>query len=71
MRDDPAWADLLDFDWSSAVVVVPKRKKRAISIRLDEDVVDFFKKQGEGYQSRMNNVLRHFMNQTKKSEAAE
>ena len=29
------------------VVVVPKRKKRAISIRLDEDVVDFFKKQGE------------------------
>ena len=70
MRDDPDWADLVDFDWSRAVVVVP-RKKRAISIRLDEDVVDFFKSQGKGYQTRMNAVLRHFMEQTKKVRAAE
>jgi uncharacterized protein (DUF4415 family) len=60
MRSDPDWADLVDFDWSDAVVVVPSRKK-AISIRLDEDVVAFFKAQGEGYQTRMNAVLRHFM----------
>jgi uncharacterized protein (DUF4415 family) len=70
MRDDPDWADLINFDWSGAVVVVP-RKKKAISIRLDDDVIDFFKSQGEGYQTRMNAVLRHFMEKTKKPDAAE
>jgi uncharacterized protein (DUF4415 family) len=70
MRDDPDWADLVDFDWSDAVVVLP-RKKKAISIRLDDDVIDFFKSQGEGYQTRMNAVLRHFMEKTKKPDAAE
>jgi uncharacterized protein (DUF4415 family) len=70
MRDDAAWADLIDFDWSDAVVVTPKRKK-AISIRLDEDVIDFFRSKGEGYQTRMNAVLRHYMNKTRKADAAE
>ena len=70
MRDDPDWADLIDFDWSDAVLVVPQKKK-AISIRLDEDVIEFFKAQGEGYQTRMNAVLRHFMENTKKPDAAE
>ena len=70
MRSDPDWAGLNDFDWSDAVVVTPKKKK-AVSIRLDEDVIDFFKAQGEGYQTRINAVLRHFMHKTKKSDAAE
>ena len=70
MRGDPDWADLADLDWSNAVVVVPKKKK-AISIRLDEDVVEFFKGQGEGYQTRMNAVLRHYMDNTRKPDAAE
>ena len=68
MRADPDWADLVDFDWSGAVVAVPRKK--AISIRLDEDVIDFFKAKGEGYQTRMNAVLRHFMEKTKKPPAA-
>lgn len=70
IRDDPDWADFVDVDWSKAVLVVPTKKK-AISIRLDEDVVDFFKAQGEGYQTRMNAVLRHYMESTKKPDAAE
>jgi uncharacterized protein (DUF4415 family) len=68
IRDDPDWADFVDVDWSKAVLVVPTKKK-AISIRLDEDVVDFFKAQGEGYQTRMNAVLRHYMESTKKDAA--
>jgi uncharacterized protein (DUF4415 family) len=52
-----------DLDWSQAVLVVPPRKK-AISIRIDEDVLDFFKEQGAGYQRRMNAVLRSYMEQT-------
>ena len=55
----------LDFDWSDAVLVIPP-KKQAISIRVDEDVLDFFKKEGAGYQRRMNAVLRSYMEQKKK-----
>ncbi|THV22988.1 BrnA antitoxin family protein [Peteryoungia ipomoeae] len=32
--------------------------KKAISIRLDQEVIDRFKASGEGWQSRMNDVLR-------------
>lgn len=57
-------SDPANFDWSNAVLVLPKRKE-AISIRLDEDVLAFFKGLGAGYQTRINAVLRHFMEQTK------
>jgi uncharacterized protein (DUF4415 family) len=59
VRNDPD-AVPLDFDWANAVLVIPP-KKRAISIRLDEDVLDFFKAEGAGYQRRMNAVLRSYM----------
>lgn len=62
---DPDWAEFKDIDWSNAVFVIPPKKK-AISIRVDEDVLDFFKKDGEGYQRRMNAVLRSYMEQKKK-----
>jgi uncharacterized protein (DUF4415 family) len=47
------------------VLVIPPKKK-AISIRVDEDVLDFFKRDGEGYQRRMNAVLRSYMEQKSK-----
>jgi len=68
MASDPAWADDMDIDWSKAVIVTPA-KKAAISIRVDEDVLDFFKADGAGYQSRMNAVLRHFVSEQKKPKA--
>lgn len=68
MARDPAWADLKDVDWSEAVLVIPPKKK-AISIRVDEDVLDYFKKEGAGYQRRMNAVLRSFMQQKRKKRA--
>lgn len=67
MANDPEWADFKDFDWSQAVLVIPPKKK-AISIRMDEDVLDYFKKQGAGYQRRINAVLRSFMNEKRKSK---
>ncbi|MGA2994585.1 BrnA antitoxin family protein [Bradyrhizobium sp.] len=45
--------------------MIPARKK-AISIRVDEDVLDYFKSQGDGYQRRMNAVLRSYMRQKAK-----
>jgi uncharacterized protein (DUF4415 family) len=67
IRNDPD-AVPLDFDWSEAVLVIPPKKK-AISIRVDEDVLDYFKQHGAGYQRRMNAVLRSFMDQTRKKPA--
>jgi uncharacterized protein (DUF4415 family) len=68
MARDPAWADFKEVDWSEAVLVVPPKKK-AISIRVDEDVLDYFKKEGAGYQRRMNAVLRSYMQQKRKKRA--
>lgn len=55
----------IDVDWSDAVLVMPV-KKQPISIRLDEDVLAFFKRGGEGYQGRINAVLRSYMQQKSK-----
>jgi uncharacterized protein (DUF4415 family) len=63
-RTDPEWEGLLDIDWSKTVLVMPRRKE-AISIRLDDDVLSFFKSLGSGYQTRINAVLRHFMEQAR------
>ena len=63
-RADPEWEGLLDIDWSKAQLVMPRRKE-AISIRLDDDVLSYFKNLGAGYQTRINAVLRHFMEQTR------
>ncbi len=59
IRQDPD-SDPANFDWSNAELVMPRRKG-AISIRLDEDVLTYFKSLGAGYQTRINAVLRHFM----------
>lgn len=64
MCDDPDWAEWIDVDWSKAVVVMPVTKK-SISIRLDEEVIDFFKSTGKGYQTRMNAILRHYVQEQK------
>lgn len=40
--------------------------KPSITIRLDPDVLDWFKSQGRGYQTRINMVLRRYMETQKK-----
>ncbi len=46
-------------DWSGAKRgVFYKPIKQQLTLRLDADVVDWFKRQGEGYQTRINAVLR-------------
>src|ERR1700682_2609255 len=59
VKDDPD-AVPLDMDWSETAVVIPP-KKHSISIRLDEDVLEFFRQSGAGYQSRINAVLRSYV----------
>jgi uncharacterized protein (DUF4415 family) len=67
IANDPDWKDFSAMDWSEADFVAPPKKK-AISIRIDGDVLDYFKKQGAGYQKRINAVLRGYMNASRKGK---
>lgn len=46
--------------WNNARVVWPRGAKKQITMRLDADLVAWFKSQGKGYQTRMNAVLRSY-----------
>ena len=59
--------DEFEVDWSKARLVIPEPKK-PVSIRLDRDVLEFFKAQGKGYQTRINAVLRAYMEAQKRRE---
>jgi uncharacterized protein (DUF4415 family) len=51
-----------EFDWETAIPVsIILDPKRQITIRLDQDVLDWFKAQGSGYQTRINAVLRAYV----------
>ena len=41
-------------------------RKQSISLRVDTEVVDWFKSKGPGYQTRMNRILRRVMLEGKK-----
>ncbi len=44
--------------------------KRQLTLRLDSDVIDWFRSQGGGYQTRMNALLRAYMDEHKHATAA-
>lgn len=58
-------SELDDRFWETAKMVAPTSKK-AVSIRLDSDILDWFKSQGKGYQSTINKVLRTYVNHQQK-----
>ena len=64
LRDLPA-----DF-WDKAVPVLPAAKV-PISLRVDADVLEFFRESGPRYQSRMNAVLRSYMERVAKLAATQ
>lgn len=47
-------------DWTQAIVGIPAPKDH-INIRIDHDVLQWFRSNGKGYQTLMNNVLRAFV----------
>jgi uncharacterized protein (DUF4415 family) len=58
----PLWTDE---DFRSAIVI-PERRKQAISVRLDVEIIDYFKSLGPGYQTRMNLVLREYVSRAER-----
>jgi uncharacterized protein (DUF4415 family) len=47
--------------WREARVVMPPAGKTSVHLRVDSDVLEWFRGQGKGHLSRMNAVLRSFM----------
>jgi uncharacterized protein (DUF4415 family) len=68
--EDPDAAPPLDEDWFRTAELVTPPGKQAVSLRVDRDVLDWFKRQGKGYQSRMNAVLRAYMAAKSRSKKA-
>lgn len=66
VADDPDAAPLLDDEWFKNAYIVRPTNKRDIHIKLDDVVVDWFKKSvtkkgGRGYQTHINAVLRAYV----------
>lgn len=60
--------NLPEVDWVNAKVeFVDPVVKKPISIRLDIDVLEFFQEDGKGYQRRINQVLRSYMEHEKRA----
>lgn len=51
--------------WDKATVLLPETKQQ-ITLRLDPEVIRFFKRTGKGYQSRMGAVLRSYVEAKRK-----
>jgi len=56
----PEAAPVGDDFWKRARVVMP-RGKTSVHLRIDSDIFDWFKRQGHGHLTRMNAVLRSYV----------
>ena len=50
-----------DAVWTRPGALIPPGNKKQITVRLDADVLEFFRKTGTRYQSRINAALREYM----------
>lgn len=60
---DIDYSDIPELDdnfWKNAVLV-EKPHKELISLRLDEDVIGYFRSLGKGYQTRINQILKTYI----------
>lgn len=53
--------NMSNVDFSSFEVF--KKEKKQVTLRIDKDVLDFFKKMGKGYQTKINEVLKEYKKQ--------
>jgi uncharacterized protein (DUF4415 family) len=67
-RIDYTESPKLDDDFFKDAVIWPGNKKQ-ITLRLDQDILEFFKSQGRGYQRNINTVLRRYVQAQKKKIA--
>jgi uncharacterized protein (DUF4415 family) len=59
--DAPTWTPEMFARAIARKGLKPVPRKALLSLRIDSDVIEWFRKQGAGYQSRMNALLRAYM----------
>jgi uncharacterized protein (DUF4415 family) len=55
-----------EIDWLTTELPQPRRKSQT-TLRLDADMLDWFRAQGRGYQTRINAILRRYFEQHTRS----
>jgi uncharacterized protein (DUF4415 family) len=58
--------ELIDAFWVAANRPIPDQKKQ-ITLRIDSDIIDFFKHSGKRYQTRINAILRAYVDTHQKA----
>ena len=61
LEPPPGWPALVQ-------IITPTSPKKLMSLRLDQEVVDFFKARGRGYQTAMNGVLLAYVRACQRAE---
>ena len=61
VASDPDEAGMT-IDWSKVTADMPK-PKAVLNMRVDRDVLDYFRRRGRGYQTKINAVLRSYIEQ--------
>ena len=64
MASDPDEAGMV-VDWSRASAEMPQ-PKAVLNLRVDRDVLEFFRREGRGYQTKINAVLRSYVEQMRR-----
>jgi uncharacterized protein (DUF4415 family) len=67
--ENPEWTPEMFARGVLRVGLKPVPPKTLLSLRIDADVVDWFRAQGPGYQSRMNALLRAYMEASQKQDS--
>ena len=51
----------IDPDWMEQATLVYPRPKERVTVRLDPEILEWLKAQGRGYQTRINAILRAYV----------
>jgi uncharacterized protein (DUF4415 family) len=59
VASDPDEAGMV-MDWDSATIEMPQ-PKAVLNMRVDQEVLDYFRETGRGYQTRINAILKSYV----------
>ena len=62
--DDAPEREIDEEFWKNARVVIPVQGKTHTGLRIDTDILEWFKSSGKGYQTRINAILLHLIQNT-------
>jgi uncharacterized protein (DUF4415 family) len=66
VASDPDEAGMV-MDWDSATVEMPQ-PKAVLNMRVDQEVLDYFRETGRGYQTRINAVLKTYVSRMRNDQ---